>query len=225
MDTGDKWAIAYDQRDVDALELFDKNDNQITVGQFTDQNGFNPIDFIKKAAVPDHTSQLQASRAEYKAAWDRLQELSPFKELPPDTDFSQIERDLWLTKIGMYIIQYCANVKGRWPKVEKLIASDLEYAFDYAKRVIKGRWPEIEQKILDNEDGLLLAVEYATDVIKGRWPELEERLTDDPDLAIKYAIEASKQRLPVEIERSVLARAYDDERNQYHLEFFYVIDR
>lgn len=219
LDTGDKWAIAYSENASGLLELFDKNDNQITDTQFTEQTGFDPKVFVQKVKAPNNYKEIAASRAEYQAARERLRVLSPFKDLPPDTNFDQIERDLWLVKSGMYIIRYCTNVKGRWPKIEKLISSDLDYAVAYAKKVIKGRWPEIEQRLLDSEDGLHMAVEYAADVIKGSWPELEKRLQNEPHLAIMYALEASKRRLPDTMEQSVLMRASNGDRNEYR-EFF-----
>ena len=215
LDTGNKWAIAYHDKANGYMELFDKQDKMIEVDQFTQQTGFDPYVYTRKAGLPDVRASVNASRAEYQRAMERIRALSPFKELPPDTDLGELERDLWLTKNELMILRYCTNVKGRWPKIEKVIDDDLDYAVQYAKDVIKGRWPEIEGRLLDSDDGLYAAVNYAADVVKGAWPDLEERLYDQPDLAIKYALDASGRRLPADLERKAMAKASMAEREEY----------
>lgn len=214
--TGNKWAIAVGSHANATAEYFDKQDNAISKEQFQEQTGLDPADLIQKTGIASTTNDIQASRAQYIAARELIQELTPFEDLPPDTDFAAIERALWLTKDVFHIIRYCANVKGRWPKVEQLISADLDYAVDYATRVIKGRWPEIEQRLLDNEEGLQEAINYAADVIKGSWPELEDKLlTQEPEMAFTYALDVTRRRLPPKLEQVVLPKLSSLDRREY----------
>ena len=64
-------------------------------------------------------------------------------------------------------------IRGRWPEVEKAIATDPWWAYHYAKDVIRGRWPEVEKAIATDTRW---AYHYAKDVIRGRWPEGEKAI-------------------------------------------------
>jgi hypothetical protein len=47
-----------------------------------------------------------------------------------------------------YAYYYARDViKGRWPEVEAVIATDPEWAYLYALNVVKGRWLEAEATI------------------------------------------------------------------------------
>ena len=103
----------------------------------------------------------------------------------------QIEKILQSPQKAYY---YAKNViKGRWPEVEPMIASDPEYACYYASDVIQGRFPEGESVIANDPKW---AVYYACYVLQGRWPEVEKLIASDPEWAYEYANEVIQGRWP-----------------------------
>lgn len=81
----------------------------------------------------------------------------------------------------------------RWPEGEKLISTNAQTAYDYARNVIKGRWPEGEGAI-SKDPGMALA--YAKNVVKGRWPDGEEAIRGNAQSAYKYAQDIVGGRWP-----------------------------
>lgn len=59
-------------------------------------------------------------------------------------------------------------------KVKKIILSDPQYSYLYAKNILIGRWKEAENTNFFNDIHYLLL--YTQDVIKGRWPKAEKVL-------------------------------------------------
>lgn len=99
----------------------------------------------------------------------------------------------------------------RWPEAEKYLLKNYINStsiVSYAQKVIKGRWLEGEKVLLSMSinDDIELAYElyvYATNVIKGPWLEAERVIFEDPEVAIDYAANITKKRLPKEIEDEI----------------------
>ena len=110
------------------------------------------------------------------------------------------------------IVSYAQKIiKDRWLEGEKILLSldiyddsDLPYQlYLYALNVIKGPWPEVEHVIFKDTE---VAVEYATNITKKRIPkEIEDEIANyrDVSIAIDYAVDVYKKRWP-EYERNLL---------------------
>ena len=93
-----------------------------------------------------------------------------------------------LEKYGKYISdeQAYENLEkgdNNDPRLVKVVASDPEFAYFYARNIIKGRWPEGEKAIASDPEN---AYYYAIDVIKGRWPKGEKAIASNPRYATNY---------------------------------------
>ncbi len=75
----------------------------------------------------------------------------------------------------------------------KIIASDPDYAYLYARDVINGRFPEGEKAIASDPDYAYL---YARDAVKGRFPAGEKAFASDPYYAYLYTKHIIKGRWP-----------------------------
>jgi hypothetical protein len=99
----------------------------------------------------------------------------------------------------------------RWIEAEKYLLKnyiDSKSIVLYAQKIIKGRWTEGERVLLSMSinDDIKLAYElylYASNVIKGPWREAEHIIFQDPEVAVDYASNITKEKLPKEIEDEV----------------------
>ena len=93
----------------------------------------NTIDrILGESRPPEQLRQLAKARKENGTIWDDPNRPPTQKELTTP---------YWAYSYASY------NIKGRWPEVEPVIATDSESAYLYARDVIKGRWPEAEAVI------------------------------------------------------------------------------
>lgn len=168
-ETGKRWAIAC-HRKLDKIEMFDQRDNSINVDQFQQQTGLDPMKYKDMALDKQHTPKYDQSKQQYVEALAIIQQATPFTKVDP-----QLEQALLFAKDMSSIVEYCAEVKGRWDVAERLCIQNICSIVDYAKDVIKGRWPEAESVVLEKGD-LDSLVKYAVNVIKGRWPEAEPNI-------------------------------------------------
>ena len=200
--TGRMWAMAvdYDQGEV---ECVDQNNNPLSEDDFEYQTRLVPIIWLNQARAAQHIDTIDAHRAPWQAAMDKLNKMD-FGQLSPEQK-PEVEKLLLFVKDPGLIMLYARQaLQGRWPRVESLFIRNAFYAYQYAKGVIQGRWPEAEPVIAKNPK---LATRYATVVIKGRWPEAEPVIATQPEYAYDYATNVIKGRWP-EAEPAIATNQY-----------------
>jgi hypothetical protein len=185
------WAMAvdYDQGEV---ECVDQNNNPLSEDDFEYQTRLVPSIWLNQARAAQHIATIDAHRAPWQAAMDKLSKMD-FDQLSPEQK-PEVEKLLLYVKDPYLMIQYAQKaIRGRWPPLEPMLVRKALYAYAYAKNVIHGRWPEAEPAIAAVPKW---AIQYATDVIKGRFPAAEPVIATQPEYAYHYATNVIKGRWP-----------------------------
>lgn len=176
--TNKKWAIAC-HKDTTEMELFDQQDKAINATSFQLQTGLDPEKYRSVAISARSDPMFIDTKEQYVKMQDIINKAKPFAKI--DTG---VEHALLVVKQLSDIVDYCQQVKGRWPEAEKLLARDALNAYVYAKDVIKGRWLEAEPTILKEPRVLHM---YVANIVRDRWPEAEPVIIKTISMAIEYA--------------------------------------
>lgn len=175
--TGSKWAIVVHST-TSQVDFYDQSDTKIDAETFRHQTGLDYQKYVDLAFQSDNTSSIKQSRLQYDSALAFIDSKRPFMVVDP-----KLEQALMFVKDLRLIIDYCRDIKGRWPAVEKMFSRYDTSALQYAKEVVKGRWKEGEAAILMSPASI---VEYVKSVLRQRWPEGEAVLIKNPSAALQY---------------------------------------
>jgi hypothetical protein len=116
--TGEKWAIA-GHKNMNEVEYFDKNDEELTKEDFDAQTGLKSDDLLKKALGTEVATKAQTSREKYKAAIDKIKE---FLNIQPKERNTEIEKLLFYTKSLIFDYMEKIGPRDDYPIQLQLIA-------------------------------------------------------------------------------------------------------
>jgi hypothetical protein len=116
-----------------------------------------------------------------KSAYELL--MSRERDKLPKETIKELEREV--AKDAEYSYQYALNWhEGPWPWGEAAISEDPKFSYWYANDVIKDRWEDGEAAIARDPES---SYAYAVDTIGGRWRDGEAAIYSDPHLAKLYS--------------------------------------
>ena len=134
--SGNKWAVA-SHNSADEIEIFDQDDADITQEEFRNATGLDAYEYVE-IVESEYKDQVDRSRDQYRQAKEMVEKLSPFEGVAPSPE---LDSAVIIYNQVRHIYYYCRNSRGKWPQIEKVIASNSKYAKLYFDLFAPGKFP------------------------------------------------------------------------------------
>lgn len=124
-----------------------------------------------------------------------------------------------IIRLPSIALEYCEEVRGRWPEFELFVLKNKEIVDDYALRVVKERWPEYEPILLESNSANNILSYMREWSNRERWTEAEPILFKDAESALEYCL-FLESRIP-EAEKIILSKISLASDYQNHFKFLW----